>query len=264
MELPPDIIQSIYSFLNQDDKKILENDINNVNKIHWCSSRNLFYYALERNLLDVKMTCAYIAHYGDINLLYECRFVRNFPWDDITALYATNNFKTFEWCYNNGCPISGMILIAAATNADINLLRWWRSKGYAWDTEVVSYICETNNLDVLKWVLQDGGEFWYQQKRGFCIFNYAQFSDLKMLKFCCGEGRDWLNDNLGRRTLNENILIKSIRDENLEMIKWVVGEDRDWMNDGFGKVELTQDAISWILMTKNTDIKNWYLSRTNI
>ena len=188
-----------------------ENFQNTVNKTLHIKKEIKISNNLEKYTLE-------LTYYGYAHMIPEKYIIANnkiLHWcPDLYFISGKMNFleicKILIYCNKK---LSYWISIGAATCGHLDLLKWARTNGCDWDSDVCANAAENGHLEVLKWARINGCE-WYSD---VCT-NAAENGHLEILKWARENGCKW----------NKDVCVNAARNGHLEVLKWARKNGCDW------------------------------------
>ena len=90
-----------------------------------------------------------------------CVWENGYEWDEWTTAYAASNgqIECLKYARENGCKWDKCTTAYAASNGHIECLKYARENGCEWDKWTTAYAAENGQIECLKYVLDNGCKY---------------------------------------------------------------------------------------------------------
>ncbi len=117
-------------------------------------------WLIENNYIIDDMACESASDHGHLNMLKLLK-KNNCYWDSDVCLSAATggHLECFQWLVENGCPFNISCCYSESARFGKNhIIKWMRSKGYAWDSKTCIGAIQGRKFELLKWLVKEGCE----------------------------------------------------------------------------------------------------------
>lgn len=151
------------------------------------------------------------------------------------------NLDLVKWLRKQGCAWDCDAFKASAEYGNIENMKWLKEQGCLWNPDTFAYAAKYGNLDIMKWLKEQ--ECPWNTKT---FFYSSEYGDLDNMKWLREQGCPW----------NTNVFWMAARCGNLENMKWLREQGCPWDLDTFRAAvgNGNEQNIKWLV---DEGCENW-------
>ena len=149
---------------------------------------DILQWVRERGCPWDEVCCENAARCGHMEILQYARG-RNCPWNMVTIIAAAEegHFEIIKWAVDNGCPLPNIIDFNIKS---ISIFEYLINKGCVIDIGAIRAAASEGNMEVLKWLLFKSSPNYEYDRKHICNMA-AKYGDLNMLQWTKENKYEW-------------------------------------------------------------------------